>query len=105
MARNATANFTTATQTVTEGTRYTTYRASLRQSGNVIVSSQMVPFGVTVAQFQGVSAGTYFARLELSNADGTRVGPGVDTPSAVVPNDDMVLEVPIAGTLIVAPLA
>lgn len=104
MARNTTSNYTTAPQLVTDGVKFTMYRATVRLLDNTVVMGQMVPFGTMLANFTGVPAGDYHARVEVSNADASQVGPGADSAPFNVPSDDATLEVPTAVNVVVHPL-
>ena len=105
MARDVTANFTTTPQLVPNGVQYTQYRVSVHLSNDdSIVHQAMVAFTETKADFAAVMPGLYYARVELSNEDGSSVALGVDSEDFEVPDDDATLEVPLGVTVTVHPM-
>jgi hypothetical protein len=104
MARNVTALYTATPQLVVDGVKYTLYRATIRFLDHTVVMSRLIAFADPSADFTSVPAGTYYARVELSHADGLQVGPGADSAPFVVPDDDATLEVPMSVNVVVHPL-
>lgn len=91
MAKPVTVSWTTTSQLVVNGSRFTQYRVTV--SSETTEASVMAPFGATEATVPDVPAGTYVAAVELVNADGSEVGPGMvsDTFDHF---DDVDLDVP-----------
>lgn len=92
-------------QQVHNGVLYTQYRIALRDEIDADVDEQFVPFGTMSATFSAVAPGIYTLRVELSNGDGSQVGPGVTSDPFEVPDDDATLEVPATVTVAVGPMA
>lgn len=99
MAKSVTLMFQTTSQLVPNGAIFTHYRATITGDADHEV---FVPNTATEAVFPSVMAGVYTARYELSNVDGSQVGPGFDFPAFVIV-DDVMLNVPTGGEVILGP--